>query len=221
VSFISIAVPSFFVVLYSMQWGRERSNAWLVSMLLSFFQSLFVVDPIKVFIITGIITFVLRKPDDDEMAPNELVDSGDRYLNAILNHDEEYLHARALSPSQIDVSAIMRSRRANLSRLSIMDADELHRQRDERLKRVRANQIMREGATYLIFLLVLLFLCHQPRSINSNLMHEDLANAFLRNPALKFDQVLSIFLLLSYYCFLPFHSDSLSLSSQYFQIDFV
>jgi polycystin 1L2 len=192
VTLLSIAVPAFFVVLYSMQWGRERSNAWLISMFLSFFESLFVIDPIKVFIITGIITFVLRKPDDDD-EPNELLDSGDRYLNAIVNHDEEYLHNRAASPSQIDVRAIMRSRRANLSRMSIIDADELQRQRDKRLKRVRVNQILREGAIYLMFLLVVLFLCHQPRSINSNLMHEDLANAFLRNQALKFDEVLFFF----------------------------
>ena len=56
-----------------MQWGKERSDAWLVSMILSFFQSLLVVDPIKVFAITAIITCILRKPEVEE---ESLINSG-------------------------------------------------------------------------------------------------------------------------------------------------
>ncbi len=48
---LAIIIPAFFIMLYSMQWGRQRSEAWLVSFLLSFIETLFIVDPIKVILV--------------------------------------------------------------------------------------------------------------------------------------------------------------------------
>ena len=45
---LAILLPSFFTVLYAMEWGREKSVDWLTTFLLSFFQSVAVVQPIKV-----------------------------------------------------------------------------------------------------------------------------------------------------------------------------
>ena len=45
---LSIITPAFFVILYSMSWGPEISNAWLVSYVLSFAETIFISDPIKV-----------------------------------------------------------------------------------------------------------------------------------------------------------------------------
>lgn len=46
--FLSCSLSAFFLVLYSMDWGRAKSERWLTSFFLSFLQSLFLVDPIKV-----------------------------------------------------------------------------------------------------------------------------------------------------------------------------
>ncbi len=121
--FVSILVPAFFVILYSMQWGKERSNAWLISISLSFFQSLLVVDPLKVFIVTAAITFILRKSDDDD---DSLVDSGDPLYNAIVNRDEEYLHKTTASLSQVDIKDILESRRTKLTKLMPIDPEEVY-----------------------------------------------------------------------------------------------
>ena len=46
---ILIILPSAtFVFLYSVDWGAEKSNEWLMSIFFSFFQSLFVIQPGKV-----------------------------------------------------------------------------------------------------------------------------------------------------------------------------
>ena len=45
---LAIITPAFFIILYSMEWGAERSNAWLTSYILSAVESLFITDPIKV-----------------------------------------------------------------------------------------------------------------------------------------------------------------------------
>lgn len=44
----TIAVSAFFLLLYSMEWGKAKSEQWLVSFVFSFFESVMLVDPIKV-----------------------------------------------------------------------------------------------------------------------------------------------------------------------------
>lgn len=48
VCFFSITSAGFFTILYSLEWGKEKANEWLTTFLLSFFQSVIVVQPIKV-----------------------------------------------------------------------------------------------------------------------------------------------------------------------------
>ena len=45
---LSVAVSAFFTILYSLQWGSIKSTAWLTCFLLSFFQSVVIVQPLKV-----------------------------------------------------------------------------------------------------------------------------------------------------------------------------
>ena len=45
---LAIFLSAFFVILYSMEWGAEKSNAWLLSYVLSFIYNAFLADPLKV-----------------------------------------------------------------------------------------------------------------------------------------------------------------------------
>ena len=45
---LAILSSAFFVILYSMEWGAEKSNAWLVSYVFSFVENAFIADPMKV-----------------------------------------------------------------------------------------------------------------------------------------------------------------------------
>jgi len=45
---LSILVSSFFTILYSFEWGREKSISWLTAFLLSFLQSVILIQPMKV-----------------------------------------------------------------------------------------------------------------------------------------------------------------------------
>lgn len=46
--FLSYVVPSFFLLLYSIEWGKEKSEDWLTTFFISFAGDLFVLDPFKV-----------------------------------------------------------------------------------------------------------------------------------------------------------------------------
>lgn len=63
---LSISTSGFFIILYSLEWGAKRANEWLITMMLSFGQSILVIDPLKVFLITAIISFFIRHPYNDE-----------------------------------------------------------------------------------------------------------------------------------------------------------
>ena len=47
---LAVFVSAFFVILYSMEWGGEKSNAWLVSYVLSIIENIFFADPLKVWL---------------------------------------------------------------------------------------------------------------------------------------------------------------------------
>ncbi len=79
---LSILTCSFFIILYSLEWGATRANEWLMTMMLSFGQSILVIDPLKVFLITAIISFLIRKPYDDET-----LDFNDPFTGALVSNN--------------------------------------------------------------------------------------------------------------------------------------
>ena len=46
--FLSVAASAFFTLLYSFEWGRKKSTAWLVAFLFSKFSNVFLIEPLKV-----------------------------------------------------------------------------------------------------------------------------------------------------------------------------
>ena len=79
---LSILTCSFFIILYSLEWGAQRANEWLITMILSFGQSILVIDPVKVFLITAIISFLIRRPYNDET-----LDFNDPFMGALLSQN--------------------------------------------------------------------------------------------------------------------------------------
>ena len=45
---ITVVTSAFFVLLYSVSWGPEKSQAWLLSFLFGFFQDVIIIQPFKV-----------------------------------------------------------------------------------------------------------------------------------------------------------------------------
>ena len=62
-SFAGIVSSAFFTILYSMQFGKEKSNRWLTNALVTFFQDVIILQPVKVAILTFLLTVLARKLD--------------------------------------------------------------------------------------------------------------------------------------------------------------
>ncbi|XP_063447031.1 polycystin-1-like protein 2 [Mytilus trossulus] len=64
--FIVCAASSFFLILYSMEWGKSKSEEWLTTFILSFVESILIVDPVKVFLLAFLLALILRNQKDDQ-----------------------------------------------------------------------------------------------------------------------------------------------------------
>jgi len=65
--FFGSTTPALFTLFYSMMWGKVKSNEWLTTQALSFFQDTFVSRPIKIIIITTLVAIIMKnKPKGDE-----------------------------------------------------------------------------------------------------------------------------------------------------------
>ncbi|XP_021356998.1 polycystic kidney disease protein 1-like 2 [Mizuhopecten yessoensis] len=64
--FLSIAgsaVVMFFLMLYSMEWGKQKSEMWLTQFVLSFFEASAILDPVKVVLMAAFFAFIFTQLD--------------------------------------------------------------------------------------------------------------------------------------------------------------
>ncbi|KAG7235119.1 hypothetical protein INR49_025224 [Caranx melampygus] len=59
-------VSGYFTMLYGLKFGKERSINWLVSMIVSFFQSTLVIQPLKVLCLAAFFALVIKKVDEED-----------------------------------------------------------------------------------------------------------------------------------------------------------
>ncbi|XP_070188678.1 polycystin-1-like protein 2 [Littorina saxatilis] len=59
---LTVLLCAFFMILYSMQWGSTTSEEWLAAFFLSFFESFFLMEPIKVLIVACLLAYCASNP---------------------------------------------------------------------------------------------------------------------------------------------------------------
>ena len=56
----------FFIILYSFEFGRSRANKWLFKVIVSFVQTVIIVEPLKVVVISLALAMIIRKIDQSQ-----------------------------------------------------------------------------------------------------------------------------------------------------------
>ena len=65
---VTSLVSAAFVVFYSLMWGKEVANQWLASVMISFFQDVIVIQPVKVALLVSLLSLIIKKPiENDEV----------------------------------------------------------------------------------------------------------------------------------------------------------
>ncbi|PAA69298.1 hypothetical protein BOX15_Mlig000160g1 [Macrostomum lignano] len=81
----SVVTAGVFIVFYAMDWGQEKSEAWLIAFFLSFSETVLIIQPLKVLLIGLVMALFLRKDydllDSSSIRVRQIVDSQERFLN--------------------------------------------------------------------------------------------------------------------------------------------
>ncbi|XP_070582204.1 polycystin family receptor for egg jelly-like isoform X2 [Ptychodera flava] len=76
--FLSIALSGIFLIMYSMEWKKEKSERWLTSMVVAVCNSLLITEPLKVLVLAFFVSLIFKKPaeedgeDEDKAARDEI-----------------------------------------------------------------------------------------------------------------------------------------------------
>ena len=89
IAYMLVAISSLtcglFCMLHGFTFGKEKSEKWLTSMLVSFFQSIIVIQPFKVLLLAAFFALIIKDPNREEEEEEE--DAPDPALNT----DEELI----------------------------------------------------------------------------------------------------------------------------------
>ncbi|CAF4239490.1 unnamed protein product, partial [Adineta steineri] len=85
---IFVGLSILFIIARGIEFGDEKTQQWLISILSGFFSSIFFSQPIKILSLAIIFACFCRRSNDDYEA-NEFLDNN----QVDLNNDEEYLHS--------------------------------------------------------------------------------------------------------------------------------
>ncbi|XP_062584304.1 polycystin-1-like protein 2 [Saccostrea cucullata] len=87
---LTVLSSAFFLILYSMEWGKEKSEEWLLSFVLSFLESVVLVDPLKVLLMAVLFATLLKTAMSEESS-NISLQKLKKYSNKqILSHKYDF-----------------------------------------------------------------------------------------------------------------------------------
>ncbi|KAM6934543.1 polycystin-1-like protein 2 [Xenentodon cancila] len=149
-------VSGYFTMLYGLKFGKDRSISWLVSMIVSFFQSLLLIQPLKVFCLAVFFALVVKKLDEENVQNIESVkdnrNRGECKEQQIFRR--EYRLYEPPPPVEIE------------------------RMKKKKVMQQKAFALLREILTYAGFLWMLLLVAYDQRDPNAFFLNQHISNSF-------------------------------------------
>ncbi|CAF3684254.1 unnamed protein product [Adineta steineri] len=170
-----VGLSIIFIIARGIEFGDDKTQKWLISILSGFFSSIFLTQPLKIISLAIFFAFFCRKPNDDKEANEYLND--DQFA---LDEDEEYLHSIKNKFLFIYRSPIRANR---------LNQDEIISARDRRLKEVYMWSILREIFIYICFLSLLCIITYSNRHSNAFLQVNHLRKYFLNSDYTKISTI--------------------------------
>lgn len=152
---VTVALSSVFTFFFSLQWGKDISNQWLSSMLVSFTEDLFVLQPIKIVLIMVIAACLFGDKNEAEVVTHQT------------KTDQKLSNETA---PQVDGSQVVK--------VDVPHEDDLKLAREYRVKEAKMFSFGRELVAYLLFLSLLTIVCYGNRSYHGYLMNKNLKDTF-------------------------------------------
>ncbi|XP_009990421.1 PREDICTED: polycystic kidney disease protein 1-like 2 [Tauraco erythrolophus] len=153
-------VSGFFTMLYGLHYGKENSIKWLISMAISFLESLFITQPLKVLGFAAFFALVLKKVEHED-EENTVIDG----------------HSHLSAPG--DSNPLFGARRDSRSDIyRPPPAVDVEKMKISCMKEQKAFALITEILAYLGFLWMLLLVAYGQRDPNSYYLNKHIENSF-------------------------------------------
>ncbi|XP_062287305.1 polycystin-1-like protein 2 [Scomber scombrus] len=149
-------VAGYFTMLYGLKFGKQRSISWLISMIISFFQSILVIQPLKVVCLAVFFALVIKKVEEDDLE-NVPIKGNDR------NPDD----CKGTQTVRRDSSLYEPPPPADIEKM-----------RMNKIKEQKAFALLREILTYMGFLWMLLLVAYGQRDPNAFFLNKHIRKSF-------------------------------------------
>ncbi|TRY93276.1 hypothetical protein DNTS_021652, partial [Danionella cerebrum] len=151
-------VSAYFTMMYGLTYGKERSISWLISMLVSFFESLFITQPVKVLGFAVFFALVLKTVDQDEF--------GDVPLDGTLCNADD--------PDGVRIAR----RDSTCSFYQPPPPTDIEKMRNNMIKEQKVFALIREILIYVGFLWMLLLVAYGQRDPNAFFLTQHVRQSF-------------------------------------------
>ncbi|XP_046579125.1 polycystic kidney disease protein 1-like 2 [Haliotis rubra] len=165
---LSIAAPAFFTVLYSLEWGADKSSRWLTSFVLSFVESVLLVQPAKVLAVAMVLALIFKKVDIEEAPPGELQGEIIQYNQSAKGNYSSY--AGAVKPAH---------RRPYVEKPP--DFSSVSSVRKYRKKQNRMIEILKDIGSYVFYLVIIAIICYENRDEKSFRTVDNIRNMMVKD----------------------------------------
>uniref|UniRef100_A0A668RUR2 Polycystic kidney disease 1 like 2a n=1 Tax=Oreochromis aureus TaxID=47969 RepID=A0A668RUR2_OREAU len=144
-------VSGYFTMMYGLKFGKPRSISWLVSMVISFFQSVLLIQPLKVLCFAIFFALVIKKVDEEDFQNQQTSSTGEQMFVRYGSVYEPPPHA------------------------------DVERMRRNRMLEQKAFALIREILIYMGFLWMLLLVAHGQRDPNAFYLNTHITQSFCGN----------------------------------------
>ncbi|XP_041634961.1 polycystic kidney disease protein 1-like 2 [Cheilinus undulatus] len=151
-------VSGYFTMMYGLTYGKDRSISWLISMVVSFFESLFITQPLKVLGFAAFFALVLKKVDQEEYGEPQIDDS-------LRNSD--------------DPDTVRAARRdSTCSFYQPPPLTDIEKMRNNMIKEQKVFALIREILAYMGFMWMLLLVAYGQRDPNAYFLTQHIRQSF-------------------------------------------
>ena len=166
--FVTTLTAATFTLFYSMAWGKEISNKWLSSMLISFIQDAFVTQPLKIFLAAVVISLILKKLPSDFTESKTSTSKTSVQERDLVTFDSEQAIQKAHGTFEPpDEALVEKARRYKMN---------------ER----KAFSVLKENLFHLLFLVSLVVISYSARDPDAYTQSDFLRNVFSRKVSFFF-----------------------------------
>uniref|UniRef100_A0A3B4T4Z1 Polycystic kidney disease protein 1-like 2 n=1 Tax=Seriola dumerili TaxID=41447 RepID=A0A3B4T4Z1_SERDU len=157
-------VSGYFTMMYGLTYGKERSISWLISMVVSFFESLFITQPLKVLGFAAFFALVLKKVDQEEYGEPQI--------------DESLRDAGMFFVSFPIFVALFSRRDSTCSFYQPPPPTDIERIRNNMIKEQKVFALMGEILAYMGFMWMLLLVAYGQRDPNAYFLTQHIRQSF-------------------------------------------